>query len=109
MVTGQGGDVSGDCARGDVGCDVTGGKRFCGAPLMDKGGFGGEGSATARRLTHGGRYGGNIAHLPDAKHRVGRGWDGPPTVDLLGGRSNSWWGVRYDGGIRGGICAGIFL
>ena len=77
MVTGQGGDVRGDCAGGDVGCDVMGGKRFCGAPLMDNSGFGGEGSATAQRLTRGGRYGGNTAHLPDANLRVARRWDGP--------------------------------
>ena len=68
-----------------MGCDVTGGKRFCGAPLMDKGGFGGEGSATAQRLMRGGRYDGITAHLPDAKRRAGRGWDGSPTVDLWGG------------------------
>ena len=53
-VTGQRGDVSRDSTGGDVGCDVTGGKRFCGAPLMGKGGLGGGGSATAQRLTRGG-------------------------------------------------------
>ena len=49
----KGGDVSSDWAEGDLGCDVTGGKRFCGAPLFEDGGFVRGCSATAQRLTRG--------------------------------------------------------
>jgi len=35
-------------------------------------------------------YGGNTAHLPDAKLlHVGR-WESPPTIDLWGRRSEGW-------------------
>jgi len=44
-----------------------------------------EGLHHTRELDVWREYGGNTAHLPDAKLRAVRGWEGPPAVDLRGG------------------------
>ena len=93
-VTGQRGDVSRDCAGGDVGYDVMGGKRFCGAPLMDKGGFGGGGSATAQRLTRGG----STAGIPPISRtlKLGRFGDGMARPSLICGAVDPMVGGRCE-------------
>ena len=105
MVTGQGVTQGGDVGLTSQG---EGGKWFLGAPPLDKGGFGGGGSATTQEVTRGG----STAAIPPISRMltfgcVG-GQEGPPTVDLWGGRSNGWWLGRGNEGIRGGNIQGIF-
>ena len=70
-----------DDAAGDVGLTSQGegGKWFLGAPPLDKGGFGGGGSATAREVTRGG----STAAIPPISRtltfgRLGDGKARPP-------------------------------
>lgn len=80
-VTGQGGDAAGDVGLTSQGRAVSGFWRTALVP----GRFWGEGLRHTRELDAWREYGGNTAHLPDAKLRAVRGWEDPSAVDLRGG------------------------
>ena len=105
MVTGQGVTQLGDVGLTSQG---EGGKRFLGTPPLGMRGFVRRGSATAQEVTRGE----STAAIPPISQTltfgcVG-GQEGPPTVDLWGGRSNGWRLGGGNRGIRGGIIQGIF-
>lgn len=79
-----------------MGCDVTSGKRFRGAPLFEDGGFVRGRSATAQSLTRGGS---TAATLPISRTlKLGRFGDGAARPPLICGAGDPTVGGRGEAG-----------
>ena len=87
-----------------MGCDVTGGKRFCGASIFGDGGFVRGGSATAQTLTRGGS---TATILPISRTlKLGRFGDGAARPPSICGAVDRTAGGGREGtaGLVRGIC-----